>query len=102
MARNYQVISTDDHIIEPEGMFDVRLPAAFADRTPKLVHDDDGAAWVYEGKTQRMSGLSAAAGTKAEEFSPKSKTFDQMRPGCYDPRERLKDMDADGVDAQVC
>jgi predicted TIM-barrel fold metal-dependent hydrolase len=24
-----------------------------------------------------------------------------MRPGCYDSRERLKDMDADGVDVQV-
>src|SRR5437764_756478 len=22
-------------------------------------------------------------------------------PGCYDPRERIKDMDIDGVDAQV-
>jgi predicted TIM-barrel fold metal-dependent hydrolase len=102
MARNYQVISTDDHIIEPEGMFDGRLPQKFAERTPKLVHDDDGASWVYEGKKQAMSGLSTAAGQKVEEFSPKSKEFDQMRPGCYDPRERLKDMDVDGVDAQVC
>jgi predicted TIM-barrel fold metal-dependent hydrolase len=102
MARTYHVVSTDDHIIEPEGMFDGRLPSKFADRTPKLAHDDDGAAWVYEGKRQQMSGLSTAAGQKVEEFSPKSKTFDQMRPGCYDPRERLKDMDADGVDAQVC
>ena len=29
------------------------------------------------------------------------KTFADMRPGCYDPAERLKDMDFDGVDAQV-
>lgn len=102
MARDYQVISTDDHIIEPEGMFDGRLPTALAGRTPRLVHDAEGAAWHYEGKTTRMSGLSTAAGQKIEEFSPKSKTFDQMRAGCYDPRERLKDMDTDGVDAQVC
>ena len=104
MARQYQVISTDDHIIEPEGLFDGRLPGEFADRTPQLRHDEDGSAWHVPGidKPIQMSGLSTAAGQKVEEFSPKSKTFDQMRPGCYDPSERLKDMDLDGVDAQVC
>ncbi|MGH2830592.1 MAG: amidohydrolase family protein [Actinomycetota bacterium] len=103
MARSYQVISTDDHIIEPGGLFDGRLPKAFADRTPKLKHTDDSAAWHVPGlaKPVEMSGLSTAAGQKVEEFSPKSKTFDQMRAGCYDPKERLKDMDADGVDVQV-
>jgi predicted TIM-barrel fold metal-dependent hydrolase len=103
MAREYQVISTDDHIIEPEGLFDGRLPKEFDDRTPKLVHSDTGSAWHVPGleKPIEMSGLSTAAGQKVEEFSPKSKTFDQMRAGCWDPKERLKDMDIDGVDAQV-
>lgn len=104
MARDYQVISTDDHIIEPDGVFDGRLPAEFADRTPKLVHTDEVAYWEIPGLPRKieMSGLSTAAGQKVEEFSTKSKTFDAMRPGCYDPAERLKDMDIDGVDAQVC
>lgn len=103
MAREYTVISTDDHIIEPPGLFDGRLPAEFADRTPKLVETDEEAAWHIPGmpKPIAMSGLSTAAGQKETEFSPKSKTFGAMRPGCYDPRERLKDMDIDGVDAQV-
>lgn len=103
MARNYQVISTDDHIIEPPGLFDGRLPKEFADRTPKLIETDEEAAWHIPGapKPIAMSGLSSAAGQKAEEFSPKSKTFGQMRPGCYDATERIKDMDIDGVDAQV-
>jgi predicted TIM-barrel fold metal-dependent hydrolase len=104
MARTYTVISTDDHIIEPAGVFDGRLPSTFADRTPTLEHTDEGAFWVIPGlgRNIEMSGLSTAAGQKVEEFSPKSKAFDQMRPGCYDPNERLKDMDIDGVDAQVC
>jgi predicted TIM-barrel fold metal-dependent hydrolase len=104
MARSYQVISTDDHIIEPDGVFDGRLPKEFAERTPKLTHSESSAAWHVPGldKPIEMSGLSTAAGQKVEEFSPKSKTFDQMRAGCYDSRERLKDMDADGVDAHVC
>ena len=102
MTREYTVISTDDHIIEPEGVFDGRLSREFADRTPKLEHADDSAVWTVPGlEPIEMSGLSTAAGQKVEEFSPKSKTFDQMRPGCYDPAERLKDMDIDGIDAQV-
>ena len=101
--REYQVISTDDHIIEPPGIFDSRLPKEFEDRTPKLVETDDEAAWHVPGieRPIAMSGLSSAAGQKETEFSPKSKTFDAMRKGCYDPRERIKDMDIDGVDAQV-
>jgi predicted TIM-barrel fold metal-dependent hydrolase len=103
MALQYHVISTDDHIIEPPGLFDGRLPKEFEDRTPKLVESDDGAAWHIPGveKPVEMSGLGTAAGQKEEEFSPKSKTFDAMRPGCYDSRERLKDMDIDQVDIQV-
>jgi predicted TIM-barrel fold metal-dependent hydrolase len=103
MARGYNVISTDDHIIEPPSVFEGRLPKQFADRTPKLVETDEAAAWHIPGidRPIEMSGLSTAAGQKVEEFSPKSKTFGAMRAGCYDPRERLKDMDIDGVDAQV-
>jgi len=102
MARAYQVISTDDHITEPPGMFDGRLPKRFADRTPKAIEDEDGSAWDLDGQLVHMSGLANAAGEKIEEFSPKGKTYEHMRPGVYDPRERLKDMDLDGVDAQVC
>lgn len=104
MPRDYRVISTDDHIIEPEGVFDGRLPGEFADRTPRLVHGDEGSAWHVPGIAEpiQMSGLSTAAGQKVEEFSPKAKTFAQMRPGCYDPVKRLEDMDIDGVDVQVC
>ena len=103
MAREYHVISTDDHIIEPAGLFDGRLPREFEDRTPKMIEDDNGAAWHVPGtpKPIEMSGLGSAAGQKVEEFSPKSKTFGDMRQGCYDSRERLKDMDIDGVDVQV-
>jgi len=28
--------------------------------------------------------------------------FEDMIPGCYDPAERVKDMDVDGVQAACC
>ena len=102
MAREYRVVSTDDHITEPPGIFDGRLPKKFADRVPKAIEDEEGSAWILDGQPVRMSGLANAAGEKVEEFSPKGKTYKDMRPGVYDPKERLLDMDLDGIDAQVC
>ena len=29
-------------------------------------------------------------------------TYDEMRPGCYDPKARLDDMDIDHVEASLC
>src|SRR3990170_4129242 len=34
--------------------------------------------------------------------APGTARFDEIRPGCYDPVERLKDMDLDGVWGQLC
>ena len=34
--------------------------------------------------------------------APGHRRFDEIRPGCYDPVERIKDMDIDGVWGQLC
>jgi predicted TIM-barrel fold metal-dependent hydrolase len=101
VARNYKVISTDDHITEPPGIFDGRLPKKFADRTPKVVHAEEGDGWQVDDQMVFMTGLGVAAGEKPTEFSPKSKRFEDMRPGAYDSKARLADMDRDGVDAHA-
>ena len=101
MARQYRLVSTDDHITEPPGVFDGRMPKKYADRMPRVVEDEAGAGWEIDGTITRISGLATAAGQKEQEFSPKGTTYAAMRPGTYDSRERLKDMDIDGVDAQA-
>ena len=46
--RQYTIISADDHIVEPPDTFEGRVPAALADRAPKVVEKADGAeVWVY-------------------------------------------------------
>ena len=92
------LISVDDHVIEPPGVWDGRVPAKFADRAPKMVDE----AWVFEGKVTPSSGLSVCAGKRKEEFSPDPVSFDEMRPGVYDPVERIADMDQAGILASVC
>jgi predicted TIM-barrel fold metal-dependent hydrolase len=34
--------------------------------------------------------------------APGTARYDEIRPGCYDPVERLRDMDTDGVHGQLC
>jgi predicted TIM-barrel fold metal-dependent hydrolase len=96
------MISVDDHVIEPPHVWQSRLPARFRDEAPRMVTDDRGEAWVYAGKRIPTEGLAAAAGRDKTEFSPEPMRFSEMRPGCYDPAERVKDMNVDGVIASLC
>ena len=42
-------------------------------------------------------GLNAVAGRPKEEYGIEPTAFDEMRPGCWDIDERVKDMNAGGV-----
>jgi predicted TIM-barrel fold metal-dependent hydrolase len=96
------LISVDDHVLEPGHVWESRLPSKYKELGPLLRTDEKGEAWFYEGKRMPTIGLSAAAGKKKEEFSPLPMTYATMRPGCYDPKARLEDMDRDGVLASLC
>ena len=96
------MISVDDHVIEPPDVWQSRLPRKLREAGPRLVQDDKGEAWYYEDKRIPTLGLAAAAGQKKEEFSPLPLAYSEMRPGCYDPKARIDDMDRSGVAASLC
>jgi predicted TIM-barrel fold metal-dependent hydrolase len=92
------LISVDDHVVEPPDLFDGRLPGRDADRAPRVVRTDDGDdVWIFEGVKIPNIGLNAVAGRPKEEYGVNPTAFDEMRPGCYDVHERVKDMSAGGV-----
>ena len=92
------LISVDDHLVEPPDMFVDHIPAKYADRAPKVVRTDDGAdVWVFEGAVIPNVGLNAVAGRPKEEYGIEPTAFDEMRRGCFDVHERVKDMSAAGV-----
>src|SRR5215831_9415070 len=76
------------------------------DRAPRLVtnpKDPEGAYFYYEGFDPHPIGIGLAAGKSPEElgkFLTKA-TYADARPGGWDPGERLKDNDLDGVEADV-
>ncbi|HZU79195.1 MAG TPA: amidohydrolase family protein [Acidimicrobiales bacterium] len=97
------IVSVDDHLIEPPDLFEGRLPSALADRAPRIVEQDDGTQfWLYEGRTYPNVGLNAVVGRPKESWSMDPSRFDEMRPGCFDIHERVKDMDVAGIWASVC
>ncbi len=97
------LVSVDDHLVEPPTLFDGRLPARFADMAPRVVRTDDGAdVWTFNGTVIPNIGLNAVAGRPKEEYGVEPTAFDEMRPGCYDIQERIKDMNAGGVLASMC
>lgn len=95
------IVSADDHVVEPPHVWEDRLPAKLKDRAPRLVREGDNEYWLFEGKPSPARGLEVTAGKTFEEYSPIPLTYDEMRPGCYDPKARVEDMDKGGILASI-
>ncbi len=96
------LVSVDDHVIEPAGMFDAHIPEKYRDRAPRVLTDSDGSEyWQFEDERAAYMGLNAVAGCPPEEYGLNPTRYDQMRPGCYDVHERVRDMSANGVLASL-
>jgi predicted TIM-barrel fold metal-dependent hydrolase len=102
-AKDMILISVDDHLVEPPDMFDGRLPAKFADQAPRITRKPDGSdVWMFNGVEIPNIGLNAVAGRPKEEYGIEPTSYDEMRPGCFDVHERVKDMSAGGVLGSMC
>jgi predicted TIM-barrel fold metal-dependent hydrolase len=102
-AEDLILVSVDDHVVEPPDMFDGRVPAKWKGREPRIVHKDDGTdVWTYEGNEIPNVGLNAVVGRPPEEYGIEPTSFEEMRPGCYDIKERVRDMNANGVLGSMC
>ena len=91
------LISVDDHICEPASMFDDHVPARFRGEAPRVITEADGSQqWWYGEKPGRNLGLNAVAGKPPEMYNVNPSRYDEMRPGCFDVHERVRDMSAGG------
>jgi predicted TIM-barrel fold metal-dependent hydrolase len=101
----YKLISVDDHAFESPDFAQKRVPTKLRDKAPKLVTDAEGyQSWVIEGRPRgKIGGLAAMAGRKYENYT--SAPFKGGYAACpksyYEPKERVKAMDQDGVDVEV-
>jgi len=96
------LVSVDDHAVEPPDLFAGRLPPKYADRGPRIVRTETGDdVWEFEGVQIPNIGLNAVAGRPSEEYGIDPTSYDEMRRGCWDVHERVKDMSAGGVLASM-
>jgi predicted TIM-barrel fold metal-dependent hydrolase len=97
------LVSVDDHVVEPPDLFEHHLPARWRDVAPRMVHKEDGTdVWQYDGKEIPNIGLNAVAGRPPEEYGMEPTSLAELRPGCYDIHERIRDMNANGVLGSMC
>jgi len=97
------LVSVDDHVVEPPTLFDNHLPDKWKDLAPKSVKRADGTdVWVYEGSEIPNIGLNAVAGRPPEEYNVDPTRYEEIRAGCYDINERVKDMNRNGVLGSMC
>jgi predicted TIM-barrel fold metal-dependent hydrolase len=123
-SRIPKIISVDDHVVEPAHVWERWLPPKLRDRGPKVVRrgvrgiafagaatykedfDDSSPTkadtWVYEDLVYTHKRMVAAVGYPRDEMTMTPITYDDMRPGCYDPKARLADMDLNGVEGSAC
>jgi predicted TIM-barrel fold metal-dependent hydrolase len=95
------IVSVDDHLIEPASLWESRLPAKLRSRGPRATDTASGVVWEVDGKRVELSMVMASAGIPLADRRDDLHWGD-IRPGCYDPAERVKDMDVDGVLASLC
>jgi predicted TIM-barrel fold metal-dependent hydrolase len=122
LARIPGIVDVDAHVVEPPDVWTSRLPAKYRDVGPRIVYAPGGdiklvgssyieapgtdgpdvAWWFYEDRQTSLKRYIAAAGVPADEVTLSGVTYEDMRPGCFKPVERVADMTLNGVQAQMC
>jgi predicted TIM-barrel fold metal-dependent hydrolase len=102
-AEDLILVSVDDHLVEPPELFEGHIPDKYKDQAPKVVRTEKGDdVWTFNGSVIPNVGLNAVAGRPKDEYGIEPTAFDEMRPGCYDIDERIKDMNAGGMLGSMC
>ena len=102
-----KLVSADSHVNEPGDLWVERIDKAFRDRAPRVVDNlpgrQPGSYLVLEDIPPIHLTQGLGAGKKPEELPNffQQTTYKDARRGGWDPAERLKDMELDGVEAEV-
>jgi predicted TIM-barrel fold metal-dependent hydrolase len=116
------IVSVDDHLIEPTGIWQDRVPARYKSVAPRLEtkpadafrkvngvyvanpepQGPPAAWWHYEDKYYPVIRYIAQAGYPPDHDDSHVVALDDMRPGCWQQKARLDDMTLNGVEASLC
>ncbi len=100
--QSQRFISVDDHVQEHPELWTERLSKTkWGDRIPHVERKADGnESWVVDGRELPLQGV-AEVGAVMADRSAVPRRWEEVPKVVYDPKERLRAMDADGVDFSV-
>jgi hypothetical protein len=93
MARAYNVIDADGHILEPLNLWSDYIEPKYRDKAPKLIRDEEGKQRLQVGEQLLGSkkGLGALGGVGARDgpVVDDAMEYEQGRKGGFDPHARI-------------
>ena len=115
------MISVDDHVLEPKELWQEQLPPTMRERGPRVVrenvtlrfqgghygferNDPDGEpcdVWLFDDLVMPTGLLHAPAGIPREEQRNIPAVYEDFRTGTWDQTARLADMDVNHCDASI-
>lgn len=103
LFQGIKIVDCDTHFTEPADLWTANAPAGMKDKMPHVRRIDGADQW-YVGDTHFGSiGGNVIAKDKNKLLGRLAfQNYDQITAGSYDVTERMKDMDAMGVWAQIC
>ncbi len=97
-----RVVSADSHMMEPPDLWTLALEKKYGDRTPQVKKTSKGFLFVAPGVRPFAVAGGFGAGRSGKELKEHlTHGYEAARPGGWDPVERIKDQEIDGVEAEV-
>src|SRR5262245_31184750 len=100
------VIDADGHVCEPVTLWEDNLPSSMRERGPRVRYSEAaGTQQVlvedHVAIPMGLAGLGNAGMHKNEDFGNALRYPEDLHAGGWDPKERLRVMDAEGIDIAV-
>jgi predicted TIM-barrel fold metal-dependent hydrolase len=98
------MVSIDDHFIEPPDMYENHVPKKWVDEAPKVIRNEQTGndEWVFQGEAaSTLFGLGATVGWPSDQWGFNAGSYTELRPGCFDIDERIRDMNVNGMLASL-
>ena len=104
MARIYNVIDSDGHVLEPVDLWEHYVDPKFRENCPQIVRDENGKTRLKLERdrlvdTGRSMGGLGAIGAREGKLDSQKIAYEEGRKGGFDPHWRIVDMDGEGIDA---
>ncbi len=98
-----KIVDCDTHFTEPQDLWTANAPAGLKDKMPHVRRIDGADSWFVGDRNFGSLGGNVIDRNRNKVLGRLAfQNYDQISPGSYDVSERLAEMDAMGVWAQIC